>query len=283
MNENGIKKEMYFMIDERGNFTELDPSEFGKNPLTAASSIPFLPTSITSNSVGIVSKSDSGLFDKVCGFASNSGAGESNFAASNDGFDYHSGLARGKSEKTIDPPKEMDANTYLYDDGVGHLCVANYKNGKYQGRAVVLPSIVDVKVIDNIVLIVTFADGTEEKAVTHKNDTFNIEQGISVCIAKKLLSKYSFGNTAAVYNKVIKHCVKVNKKNRDAEAKEKVKAAEEKARAKRHYDKIVAKKKRKAEAKRRQNIEDMKQAFVAAAEEIDRRASVGCPLDDDLK
>lgn len=282
MNENGIKGEMYFRINESGDIATFD-HEFG-----AASPLPFLPTSTTSDSIGIAPKFDGGLFDKVCGSYSgkcyfNLGAGESNFAVSSVEFDYHSSLARGKSEGTIDPPKEMDANTYLYDDGVGHLCVANYKNGKYQGRTIVLPSIVDVKVIDNIVVIVSFADGTEEKAVTHKNDTFNIEQGISVCIAKKLLSKYSFGNTAAVYNKVIKYCVKVNKKNRDSEAKERARAAEEKARAKRRYDKVVAKKKRKAEARRKQNIDDMTQAFVSAAKIIDGMSSGNNPMEDDLK
>lgn len=267
MGEHTVTNGTYFMADSKGNFVEVDPNSLSG----IACDIP-VSISASDNSY-ITTISDSGLIDTISRVISGAGAGESDTTAA----------CASTVLETIRPPREMDANTYLYDDGIGHLCVASYKNGKYRGRVVILPSVTDVKVVNNRVVIVTFADGTEEKAVTHKNDTFNLEQGISVCIIKKFLSKYSSDNTTAVYNKVIKHCVKVGKRNRAAEAKEKAEAAAEKARATRRYEKATARKKKRAEAKRKQNIADMTQAFVDAAKIIDGQTTVGNPLEDDLK
>lgn len=68
--------------------------------------------------------------------------------------------------------------------------------------SVVLPHIKDVQTINNKVVIVVFADGTKEKAVLDSADTFSLEQGISICITKKLLSMKTGGNGSSTYNKL---------------------------------------------------------------------------------
>ena len=66
----------------------------------------------------------------------------------------------------------------------------------------------DVKILSpNKVVQVIFADGTSEKAVCDKNDTFSLETGITVCIAKKLL-----GGTKE-YNKAVRNALKIMERN----------------------------------------------------------------------
>lgn len=84
----------------------------------------------------------------------------------------------------------------------------------------ILPDIKDVKEIHNEhghLIVVYFADNTSEKAVLHPEDSFNFEQGVSICITKKLLSDLTYGNGSSIYNKLIKHCLKVYKNNRQNE------------------------------------------------------------------
>lgn len=53
-----------------------------------------------------------------------------------------------------------------------------------------MSEIVKVKAIENygeVKVITYFADGTSEKAVLNKDDTYSLEYGISICITKRLL------------------------------------------------------------------------------------------------
>lgn len=71
-----------------------------------------------------------------------------------------------------------------------------------------MSDIVDVKVIEEKAIIVSFADGTNEKATLDKEDKFNLEQGISICITKKLLEE-KCRNGSNLYNKIVKRAEKV--------------------------------------------------------------------------
>lgn len=82
-----------------------------------------------------------------------------------------------------------------------------YSNGEF--LYYIMPDIVDVRVMEEKgVVMVLFADGTNEKAVLNKEDKFNLEQGISICITKKLLD-IKCGNGSNVYNKIIKSVKKI--------------------------------------------------------------------------
>lgn len=155
---------------------------------------------------------------------------------------------------------------------VGKKLVAGvFNNGNMIGYTEIMPNIVDVKVIRENdvpkVVIVSFADGTKEKAVLDKNDTYSLEQGISICITKKLLGKdTAYGSS--LYNKVIKHAMNVMVANEKA-AKE-AKMAEDRAREK--AAKLIAKeRKRKAKraaSKREYEIGIQQEAYVRAMRQL---------------
>lgn len=97
-----------------------------------------------------------------------------------------------------------------------------YKDGFKQHSKTLIPNIVDVLVYNDKVVTVKFADNTEEKAVLHPEDNFSIEQGISICIAKKL------AGDSSVYNKLIDYALKVKKNNEAEKAKKLAEEAEKK-------------------------------------------------------
>lgn len=113
-------------------------------------------------------------------------------------------------------------------------------------------------------VIVTFSDGTTEKATTSEDDTFSLEQGISICYTKKLLSMLTTDSGSKVYNKMIHTAMKLYKsKQEEAANKEK-----EEQFAKERAEKLAAKRaKRKAklEAKKReQEISIQAEAYARA-------------------
>ena len=119
--------------------------------------------------------------------------------------------------------------------------------------------IVDYKVINDTVVIVTFADGTTEKAVCNKNDTYDFERAIEICICKK-----KFGGTKA-YNSAIKNALRQVK----AVDEKKKKEAEEKELAERREAKIAKRKAKRKAQRRQQRIDDMSEAFLNAMLEYD--------------
>lgn len=108
----------------------------------------------------------------------------------------------------------------------GGIYVKHYKDGFFNKERHIMPDITDVRVYDNTV-VVMFADKTKTSAVLDAVDTFSVEQGISVCITKKLLGED--GNS--LYNKLVTRALKVIKrKQRAAEDAAKKKEADKKAR-----------------------------------------------------
>lgn len=100
-----------------------------------------------------------------------------------------------------------------------------------------------VKSFDDKTTVVFFKDGTKEVAVCTEDDTYSLEQGISVCLAKKLVGGKEN------YNKIIKTAAKQYRDEREATKKvqeEKQKAHEERMRIQQNR----AKKKRKKEYER---------------------------------
>lgn len=119
--------------------------------------------------------------------------------------------------------------------------------------------IVDYKVINDTVVIATFADETTEKAVCNKNDTYDFERAIEICICKK-----KFGGTKE-YNTAIKNAIRQVK----AVDEKKKKEAEEKELAERREAKIAKRKAKRKAQRRQQRIDDMSEAFLNAMLEYD--------------
>ena len=138
----------------------------------------------------------------------------------------------------------------------------------------IMPNVVDVTVLNNRVVMVSFADSTETKAVLSEDDTFSVEQGIAICMMKKLIQMVFGNNCASVYNKLVEIGMNVyNNKLADIEKKKKVEAEEAERSAKR-YAKAQRRKAKRAErikaaqdAEREAQIEIQKEAYLRAMRE----------------
>lgn len=115
-------------------------------------------------------------------------------------------------------------------------------------------TIVDYKIINNTVVIVTFSDGTTEKAVCDENDTFDFEKAIEICVCKK-----KFGGSKE-YNNAIKKALRQvhsidDKKKKESEEQERI------AHRKAKYAERQAKRKAK---RRQEQVNIQSEAFFKA-------------------
>lgn len=157
--------------------------------------------------------------------------------------------ARAESERlfTEEERKTGNPNTTTFKVGLHNAYLCTYDNdGDCEDTSTLIPSITDVKSIDDKVVIVNFADGTVEKAVLSDDDKFSLEQGISICITKKILSDQTNGHGSSAYNKLIDYGMKFyNNKKKD------IKAIEESEKKTKEAERKKAEKLRKKKAKRK--------------------------------
>lgn len=170
-------------------------------------------------------------------------------------------------EMTIMPCEDMKTTDVYYMDVRTGAKISDYIESFVLNtptvyripKACVVPEIIDVKAINDKVVIVTFIDGTQTKAVCDKDDTFNLEVGIGICITKRLMSKdEQTGNS--MFNKTIKNALKVMKRNEQLEKTRKEIEEEEK----RIIEKIKRKKEKRAEKRRQKKIQMMADAILLA-------------------
>lgn len=121
------------------------------------------------------------------------------------------------------------------------------------------PKVKDVKSINDKVVIVTFTDGSRTKAVCNKEDKFDLEIGIGICIAKRMFSNDEKTANSA-FNKAIKDAVKVMKRNEECE----IALAELEEEEQRIEAKIRRKKEKRAEKRRQKRIQEMADAILLA-------------------
>ena len=152
--------------------------------------------------------------------------------------------------------------------------VINFENGIAYRSKTLLPAIYDVSVINNSVVVMTFSDNTQEKAVLSGDDTFSIEQGISICITKKILSFITHGNGSSIYNKLVEMGLSVYNDKLAAIEKKKKEDAEEAERKAKRFAKAQKRKAKRAEkikaeqeAVREEQIEIQKEAYLRAMHE----------------
>lgn len=132
-----------------------------------------------------------------------------------------------------------------------------------------MPEFSDVRIIRDkeglfIGVEIDFADGTKQKAICMPDDTFNLEQGITICLFKKMLTygchieeQYVTG----VYNKLVKHAIKI--RNKRIKAEEEAKKAEEEAKLQeqRFQEKRRKAKIRQAKRKSERRINELAEAI----------------------
>lgn len=119
---------------------------------------------------------------------------------------------------------------------------------------IILVKIKDYKIINDKVVIVTFVDGTTEKAVCDPEDTFDLERAVEICICKKM-----FGGTKA-YNDAIRKALKqldaIDKKRKEDEELAKLIA--------RKKEKAANRKKLRQEKTRKEMIDIQAEAYLKA-------------------
>lgn len=139
----------------------------------------------------------------------------------------------------------------------GKVVVKFYNDGLNNDNRVILPDIEDVKVYPNLsdprAVEVFFADATSEKAVLDSSDEFNLDSGITCCIAKKLISNAiaKSEHSTSILNKIVRHAKRVmdnnEKAHRKAIEREQIEASKK--------AKIIAKKKQRDEKRFQDNTE----------------------------
>ena len=164
--------------------------------------------------------------------------------------------------------KEIRTKMYVED---GIIKAKFFKDGTPTGGSNIMCDIADVAVIEKNdrpkVVIVTFADKTKEKAVLADDDTYSLEQGISICLMKKLLGKEtSFGGS--LYNKLIKRAMDVMEENKKAAADAVAKAEADKAKAEKQAKKQKERREKYEAVAREYEIGIQAEAYVRAYNQI---------------
>ena len=143
------------------------------------------------------------------------------------------------------------------------IYVRYYENGFYKSEKQIIPDFKDLKIYNNTV-VMFFTDGTKTSAVLDAEDVFNIEQGISTCITKRLLGE----DGSAIYNKLIKRALGVKKQNEDKAYEEERKKQEIADKKEKYRLKKQKRNERKLKEQREAQIETMKEAYVRAFKEV---------------
>lgn len=166
-------------------------------------------------------------------------------------------------ESRVYAAEVKETKMVVKDDGVKFAHITNLPFALISES--VIPRIEDVQSINDKVVIVKFADGTTEKAILSDEDTFSLEQGISICITKKILNVVLNGaNGSSAYNKLVDYGLKVykdKKKNakKKAEDEKKAKEAEQK-----RIEKIRKKRAKRKAKLREEQIEIQAEAYRRA-------------------
>ena len=161
----------------------------------------------------------------ISGIAVNSGV-NGNLTCTLDGYVTDQKFEDTIAELKKTPEVPMTTRTMLAVKK-GDIYVKHFKDGFFKSERKLMPEISDVNVYGSTV-VVSFEDNTKTSAVLDSEDIFSLEQGVSICLTKKLLGE----DGHSIYNKLIEHGFKVIKdKKKAAEAAEKNKIAEKQARA----------------------------------------------------
>jgi len=158
------------------------------------------------------------------------------------------------------------------DETIEYLFGNDVLSPLYLSSGAILPAISDVKMFKNQTVVVFFADGTKEHAILHPGDTFSLEQGISICLTKRLLDSFSpiEGKGSAMYNKLIDYALDIYKRNIEAkaEAKAAVKAAKKAKVEQRNKERELRKKAELEAENERDDLIDTIALSIVRANEI---------------
>lgn len=179
-----------------------------------------------------------------------------------------------QNEAATVPP---EAKTILISEN-GRLRASRYANQKLINANGIMPDIVAVHTYDEdgkdvydsyfLAVKVDFADNTSTKAVCSQDDFCDLESGITICIAKKLIDMKLPGAGQSLFNKIIKRAVKIYDNGFYAKLEADKGEEQKAARAKKEAEKKRERQLKRAEAKREDEINIRKEAYVRAMKEL---------------
>lgn len=180
-----------------------------------------------------------------------------------------------KKQITIEsaPSLPNGADTLLYTrNGYSRLVYRGNDNIIHNSYEL-LPEIENIRVFGKTIVL-DFCDGTSEKATTRGDDEFSIEQGVTICLAKKLLSDKTNGHGHEAYNKLVNHTVKFYNQKCSREKAEREETEREVKRIEHKIAKLKAKKEKRLAAKRAAEreyaIEIQKEAYLRAMRQLEQ-------------
>lgn len=178
-------------------------------------------------------------------------------------------------ERIIEKPYPIFKFEHTHDGVALIRCDAPYYMNEISANNTVISCPVIIPVIEKVsvypdkdgkdkTVVVKFADDTTEKASTRHGDKFDLETGISLCIAKRMYATLArtYGKSSG-FSKIVHKAVKIYNNGVKEEEARKKKAAEEKLAEQRR----IAKRKKRAEKRRQRKVNLFKDAFVAAFNE----------------
>lgn len=132
-----------------------------------------------------------------------------------------------------------------------------------------MPEFSDVRIIRDkegysIGVGIDFADGTKQKAICMPDDTFSLEHGITICLFKKMLTcgcRIDEQYVTGVYNKLVKHAIKVRENRLKAEEEAKKVKEEAKLQEQRFQEKRRKTKAKRAKRASERRINEMAEAI----------------------
>lgn len=179
-----------------------------------------------------------------------------------------------QNEAAAIPP---EAKTIMKSED-GRLRAATYANQHLINSNGIMPDIVAVHTYDEdgkdvydsyfLAVKVDFADHTSTKAVCSQDDFCDLESGITICIAKKLIDMKLPGAGQSLFNKIIKRAVKVYDNGFYAKLEAEKGKEQKAARDKKEAEKKRERQLKRAEAKREDEINIRKEAYVRAMKEL---------------
>ncbi len=92
----------------------------------------------------------------------------------------------------------------------------------------IIPVVTNVQIFNDRVVKVTFADGSFTKAICAKDDIFNIDTGIMVCLIRRMIAKDA-DNAGYAFNRLMSDIHHTMEKNEKNARKERERLAKEKA------------------------------------------------------
>ena len=115
-----------------------------------------------------------------------------------------------------------------------------------------------------VVTVVTFENGRTQTACCDKDDTFNLETGITICVARELMQRYYTNCEDNALNKIIRSGLRLHKKldkltQENKEYQEQIKELEKNRKAKEQKRRL-----KRAEKKKEREIEILAEAIRRA-------------------